>query len=101
MNDILMLKGHFEQKGGKSPGFKNIPKGKTVYLEHLKLLKRELEYVYDYWKNDKILDKKILTVYHDRILAKSNPNEEFLENDIENIKNIKLELSKRVKEQLK
>ncbi len=36
-----------------------------------------------------------------RILAKSNPNEEFLENDIENIKNIKLELSKRVKEQLK
>lgn len=72
MNDILMLKGHFEQRGGKSPGFKNIPKGKTVYLEHLKLLKRELEYVYDYWKNDKILDKKILTVYHDRILAKSN-----------------------------
>ena len=36
-----------------------------------------------------------------RILAKSKPNEDFLENDIENIKNIKLELSKRVKEQLK
>lgn len=36
-----------------------------------------------------------------RILAKSKPNEEFSENDLENIIKIKLELEERVKEQLK
>ena len=40
MNDILQLKGKFEQRQNESkPGASNIPKEKKVRLEHLKKLK--------------------------------------------------------------
>ena len=56
MNDILQLKGKFEQrKNDSKPGASNIPKEKKVTLEHLKKLKEDLINVRKFWKNEKLL----------------------------------------------
>lgn len=73
MNDVLQLKGHFEQASrNSSMGARNIPRGKTIAVEHIHQLKTDLLAVYNKWKNDSILDKKLVSVYYTRIIPKSS-----------------------------
>lgn len=73
MNDVLQLKGRFEQrKSEKKPGPRNIPKGKSVTREHLDDLRKQLLGVIDYWEHDTFLNNKLVCIYYIGIIAKSN-----------------------------
>lgn len=72
MNEILQLKGKFEGKDANPPGHSNIPKDKSVTIEHLKNLKKDLINVHNFWKNEKLIIKPLISVYYIDIIAKSN-----------------------------
>lgn len=73
MNKTLQLKGAFEQRkntgGGGAP---NLPKGKTVNSKKLKQLLNDLNRLYEFWSNEKILSGALINVYYNKIAAKSN-----------------------------
>lgn len=51
MNDVLQLKGTFEQKSNSSrPGAPELPAQATVKIEHVRQLKRDLEQLKEYWQ---------------------------------------------------
>lgn len=73
MNDILQLKGTFEQKKNSlTPGPSNLPNGKKVQVEHLIELKTQMENVCEFWKKDTILMNPLISVYYTDVVAKSN-----------------------------
>lgn len=73
MNDVLQLKGHFEKRDrAKNMGPRNIPRGKYVAVDHLVKLRSDLLRVYDYWKDDTVLNEKLVSVHYNCIIAKSN-----------------------------
>ena len=52
MNDILQLKGHFEQRRNPNrPGPRNLPAGQTVKVSHLKDLHNQLIDLVEFWKD--------------------------------------------------
>ncbi|MBM6678153.1 S8 family peptidase [Faecalicoccus pleomorphus] len=73
MNEILQLKGVFEQKDGMNkPGASNIPKDKYVTVRHLYNLRKNLLDVRNFWKNEKLLIKPLISAYYIDVVAKSN-----------------------------
>lgn len=73
MNDILQLKGIFEQKDGSNkPGPSNMPINKSVSLKHLQTLRNDLSKVYNFWNKEKLSIKPLISVYYNDIVAKSN-----------------------------
>lgn len=73
MNDILLLKGQFEQKAHpQSGGGRNIPKNEWVTAKHMQRLQKDLQEVKKVWETDTLLNNKLVTVYYNRIIAKSN-----------------------------
>ena len=73
MNEILQLKGRFEQKDfGNKPGPSNIPKDKFVSIEHLINLKKDLSKVSAFWEKEKLLIKPLVSAYYTDVVAKSN-----------------------------
>ncbi len=51
MNNILQLKGRFEQRpNGSKPGSPKLPKGKSVEAFHLRELANQLDKILLYWK---------------------------------------------------
>ncbi len=89
MNDILQLKGKFNQKSAEQGfGPSNLPRGKCVNVNHLTKLKESLIAVKDYWKTDDFLERPLVDVLYNCIVAKSNrmraifPNYKNLDNKI-------------------
>ncbi|MCR5737985.1 MAG: S8 family peptidase [Eubacterium sp.] len=75
MNNLLQLKGRFEQKKAPKPTIiYNIPAGKEVNTSHLNKLKEDLIKVRDYWQDDseKVLNNPLVSIKYNRIIAKSN-----------------------------
>ena len=73
MNDILQLKGQFEQKKNSSrPGSPKLPNGTNVKVEHLIELKSQLESVCTFWRENTILKNPLVSVYYKNVVAKSN-----------------------------
>lgn len=73
MNDLLQLKGRFEQaKNPSRPGAKNIPVGKIVKANKLELLLKNLINLCEYWKKDELLPGALVSVYYNKVAAKSN-----------------------------
>lgn len=73
MNNILHLKGQFEQnKNPSRPGAPNLPVGKFVKADHLDDLKHQLSSISDYWKKDVKLGGALVSVYYNHVVAKSN-----------------------------
>lgn len=74
MNTIIKLwNKSFTQKsrsGGKVN--KQIPKGSQITLEHLKKIHSSLKKVEKYWENNTVLSGVLISVYYNRIVAKSN-----------------------------
>lgn len=82
MNEILQLKGVFEQKESiNRPGAFNIPKDKYVTINHLYDLKKNLSDVLNFWKNEKLLIKPLISAYYIDIVAKSNRIKGILESN--------------------
>ena len=82
MNEILLLKGKFEEKGAEKPGPSNLPKGKSVSTEHLKVLKEDLIYVKNFWKNEGLDINPLISLYYATVVAKSNRIKGFFYGDL-------------------
>jgi len=73
MNDILQLKGHFEQrKNPNRPGPRNLPANQEIKVEHLENLRKQLLDLSDYWKNNTLFNKALVSVHYKDVVAKSN-----------------------------
>lgn len=73
MNNILQLKGRFEQKKSSGrPGPANIPVDKKIETQRIKNLREDLLKVSEFWKNEKLNIQPLVTAYCPDVLAKSN-----------------------------
>ena len=73
MNNLLQLKGSFEQASSPSrPGAPNLPAGKVVNVSKLKELLKNLSELLKYWKNQNLLPGALITVHYNKVAAKSN-----------------------------
>ena len=74
MNTLLTLRGKsFTQKSrNNGMGPITIPKKAIITLEHLKYLHSSLEETKTYWEKNNIIDGILISIYYNRIVAKSN-----------------------------
>ena len=73
MNSTLQLKGTFEQRKNYSAfGSPNLPSGESIKSGKLEELLSDLERLFEYWQNDKTLPGALISVYYNKIAAKSN-----------------------------
>lgn len=74
MNNILQLKGQFQQRKSQNKvGPTNLPKGAVVNVEHLEMLILQLRRISVYWdENQKIIGGALISVYYKHVVAKSN-----------------------------
>ena len=74
MNNLLELKGKFDQKKRDTLfTARHLPKlDSVVTVEHLISLCSQLEEIYIYWDRQNILTNCLLSVYYNDIIAKSN-----------------------------
>lgn len=73
MNSTLLLKGTFEQARRENGAVViSLPKNKSVSSEKLKNILQDLKHLYNYWTNDTTLQGALVSVYYNKIAAKSN-----------------------------
>lgn len=73
MNDILQLKGPFEQRNNPiKMGPLTLLSEKVVKVEELTNLKNDLLEMIKFWKNQDLLSKALISVYYNKVVAKSN-----------------------------
>lgn len=73
MNNILQLKGQFQKRKAPSGfGPVNLPKGKSVSVEHVLKLKKQLQDIVLFWSKEKIIKGALVSVHYRKVVAKSN-----------------------------
>lgn len=73
MNSILELKGQFQQQSNQNGfGASNLPKGKSVKVDHLIALRDQLNRLLEYWEKDDTINGALVSVYYYHVVAKSN-----------------------------
>lgn len=73
MNNILQLKGKFEQnKGNAGGGKRNLPTGCYVETNHISDLIRDLQALQRYWEKHQLIRGALISVYYISVIAKSN-----------------------------
>lgn len=73
MNATLQLKGTFEQRKNPSTfGSPNLPSGESIDINKLSDLLSDLERLLEYWQQDSTLSGALISVYYNKIAAKSN-----------------------------
>lgn len=73
MNNLLQLKGKFEQASNKNKqGPVNLPSGKSVETSKLKHLLKNLIDLKEFWEKQDILQGVLISVYYNKVAAKSN-----------------------------
>lgn len=73
MNNILQLKGQFEQQSGKSGGgTRNIPVNQFVGADHISELINNLKSLQKYWESRSLIKGALISVYYISVIAKSN-----------------------------
>lgn len=79
MNNILQLKGRFEQRpNGSKPGAPKLPKGKSVEAFHLSELANQLDKILLYWEKNNDIGGALVSIHYKHIVAKSNRIKVFL-----------------------
>ena len=73
MNNLLQLKGTFEQEN-RPPNFgpTTLPANKTVSADHLEKLRENLIELKNFWEQEKICNGALISAYYNKIAAKSN-----------------------------
>lgn len=73
MNNLIQLKGQFEQSSG-SPGYgaRSLPAGTSVKGEHIEQLLLDLRRVYAFWSKNTLIKGALVCVYYKSVVAKSN-----------------------------
>ncbi|MFV0289169.1 MAG: S8 family peptidase [Mycoplasmatales bacterium] len=73
MNDLLELKGRFEQRnnslGRPIPALK---KGAIVNSEKIEVIYTQLEDIYNYWENNDLIEGSLVSIKYNKIAAKRN-----------------------------
>lgn len=83
MNDILQLKGHFEQRRNPNrPGPRNLPAGQTVKVSHLIDLRNQLINLVDFWRDKTLFSKALVSVHYTDVVAKSNRIKDLLSESV-------------------
>lgn len=73
MNNLLQLKGTFEQAASNSqPGAPNLPAGKSVKVSQLEQLQKNLVELKKFWSKENIFSGALISVYYNKVAAKSN-----------------------------
>lgn len=73
MNNLLQLKGTFEQASSNSqPGAPNLPAGKSVKVSQLEKLHKNLVELRRFWSRENIFSGALISVYYNKVAAKSN-----------------------------
>lgn len=73
MNNLLQLKGTFEQKSLEGNiGSPKLPSNAIVKTEHLKKLKDDLVKLASFWEKENFFSGALVSVYYNKIAAKSN-----------------------------
>ena len=73
MNKLLQLKGTFEQASSNfRPGPPNLPAGKSLEVSKLEKLKKDLVELKKVWSQENILPGVLISVYYNKVAAKSN-----------------------------
>ena len=73
MNDILQLRGEFDQhRGSPGGGRRNLPVDTWVDYSHLENLLNDLKRVYKYWEKITLIRGTLVSVHYNRVVAKSN-----------------------------
>lgn len=73
MNNILQLKGRFEQRAnGSRPGAPKLPKGQSVSSMHIHELSAQLERILDYWRKNTYINGALVSAHYFRVVAKNN-----------------------------
>jgi Subtilase family. len=73
MNNLLQLKGTFEQASSNSrPGSPNLPSGKSVKISQLKHLQKNLIELKKFWSKENIVSGALVSVFYNKVAAKSN-----------------------------
>ncbi|WP_338850078.1 S8 family peptidase (plasmid) [Clostridium perfringens] len=79
MNELLNLKGRFEQVAGpNNVGPINLPKGSKVNVKHLEKLKRDLQELISFWEKNEILDGALVSIFYIDVIAKSRRTKSFM-----------------------
>lgn len=79
MNNILQLKSQFYQrKNPNKPGPANLPVGKSVKVDHIVELTKQLKDILDYWEENTDIGGALVSVHYNSIVAKSNRIKSFL-----------------------
>ena len=73
MNNTLQLKGNFTQAPNNSKGGgAKLPSNSTVNVYKLEKLLNDLNRLHNYWKENTILQGALVSVYYNKVAAKSN-----------------------------
>ncbi len=73
MNNTLQLKGTFTQAPNNSKGGgAKLPASATVDISKLNKLLNDLSRLYDYWSTNTVLPGALISVYYNKVAAKSN-----------------------------
>lgn len=90
MNNVLILKGKIQHRPRENGGFGPpvLPaKSEPVTVEKLRKIKNQLKGILDYWENDTRFGGALITVYYNKVVAKSNRMQVLLKKDNANINN--------------
>ncbi len=74
MNNLLQLKGRFEQASRSADGFgaPNLPAGQSIDVSKLQDLLKNLKELKEYWKSQNLLPGALVSVHYIKVAAKSN-----------------------------
>lgn len=73
MNNILQLKGQFEQQRARNAvAVRNLPRNQQVEASHISDLINSLNNVLHYWKEHTLIKGALVSVYYYKVVAKSN-----------------------------
>lgn len=73
MNNLLQLKGRFEQAPNSSrPGLPSLPKSQSVQVSEMEKLRNELQHQIKFWSQERYIDGALVSVYYNKVAAKSN-----------------------------
>ena len=83
LNNLLQLKGRFEQSSRKNDGFgaPNLPTGQSVNVSKLQELLKNFKELKEYWKEQNILPGVLVSVHYIKVAAKSNRVQALLGNN--------------------
>lgn len=73
MNDILLLKGNFDQRENKSNfGPAKLSAHKLITVSHLESLISDLQRLINFWDGNNLIQNTLVSVHYNKVVAKSN-----------------------------